>query len=120
LDIYYPTEQGEKARRAWITTPLEYRAVTTDLDVRLLFSTEDDIPDLLGRLSERRERVFEEIEANALTETPNVSYRARAIIMHRSLVESRLRAELEWLEKHSGNLDWSAIGWVDEHSDIPG
>ena len=105
LDVYYPTEKGEEARRAWITTPLEYRAVTTDLDVRLLFSTEEDIPDLLGRLSERRERVIEEIEANALTETPSVSYRARAINMHRSSVESRLRAELEWLEKTQRELE---------------
>jgi DNA-binding PadR family transcriptional regulator len=98
LRVYYVTEEGKKARQLWRTTPLEQGVVTTDLEVRLLFSTEEDIPDLLNRFAERRERLLEEIEDIAFTETPNVSYLARVINMHRASVERRLRGELEWLE----------------------
>jgi DNA-binding PadR family transcriptional regulator len=104
-DVYSVTEEGEEARRVWRATPLEQGVVTTDLDVRLLFSTEEDIPDLLDRFAERRERLLEEIEDIAFTETPNVSYLARTINMHRASVERRLRSELEWLDDAQHGLE---------------
>lgn len=98
LDVYYPTEKGEAARRAWYLTPLDQGVITTDMDVRLAFSTEEDIPYLLDRLTERQERVLKEIEEIEFTKTPFVSHRVRVINMQRASVEVRLRAELGWLE----------------------
>jgi DNA-binding PadR family transcriptional regulator len=105
LKVYHVTQEGKEARQLWRTTPLEQGVVTTDLEVRLLFSTEEDIPDLLSRFAERRERLLEEIEDIAFAETPNVSYLARVINMHRESVEKRLRAELEWLEGAQRQLE---------------
>jgi DNA-binding PadR family transcriptional regulator len=105
LDVYYPTEKGEEARREWRTMPLKQGVVPIDLDVRLLFSTEDDIPDLLKRFAEREERILEEIEDAEDAETLPVSYLGRVINMQRSSVERRLRAELEWLEDARRELE---------------
>jgi DNA-binding PadR family transcriptional regulator len=105
LDVYYPTEKGEEARREWRTMPLKQGVVPTDLDVRLLFSTKEDIPDLLERFDERHERVLEEIEDAEASETPNVSYLAVVINAQRSSVGRRLRAELEWLEDTRRKLE---------------
>ncbi|MGH2880141.1 MAG: PadR family transcriptional regulator [Solirubrobacteraceae bacterium] len=107
LKVYYATEEGEEARRRWRMTPLEQAVITTDLDVRLTFSDEEDIPELLDRLGERYERVLEEIEEIEITEASHVSdrHRARVINMHRSSVEMRLRAELEWLERTKQELE---------------
>lgn len=76
--VYYVTDEGKEARQLWRMAPLKQGVVRTDLDVRLLFSTEEDIPDLLDRLAERREQLLEEIEDIAFTETPNVSYLGRS------------------------------------------
>ena len=97
--------KGEEARRSWRRTPLEQGVITTDLDVRLLFSTEEDIPDLLDRFAERHKRILEEIEEIAFAETPHVSYLARVINMQRASVERRLRGELEWLEDATRELE---------------
>jgi DNA-binding PadR family transcriptional regulator len=104
-EVYYVTEKGEEARRSWRRTPLEQGVITTDLDVRLLFSTEEDIPDLLDRFAERHKRILEEIEEIAFAETPHVSYLARVINMQRASVERRLRGELEWLEDATRELE---------------
>jgi DNA-binding PadR family transcriptional regulator len=104
-DVYYPTEKGEEARREWRTMPLKQGVVPTDLDVRLLFSTKEDIPDLLERFDEREDRLLEEIEDAEAGETPNVSYLAMVINAQRSSVERRLRAELEWLEDTRRELE---------------
>lgn len=105
LDVYYPTEKGEEARREWRTMPLKQGDKPSDLDVRLLFSTKEDIPDLLERFDEREDRLLEEIEDAEAGETPNVSYLAMVINAQRSSVERRLRAELEWLEDTRRELE---------------
>lgn len=97
LSVYYPTEKGEEARREWRTMPLKQGVNPTDLDVRLLFSTKEDIPDLLERFDERHEQLLEEIEDAEASETPHVSYLALVINAQRASVSRRLRAELEWL-----------------------
>jgi DNA-binding PadR family transcriptional regulator len=104
-DVYYATEKGEEARREWRTMPLKQGVIPTDLDVRLLFSTEEDIPDLLERFAERAERILEEIEDAEADETPHVSYLALVINAQRASVERRLRAELEWLEDTRRELE---------------
>jgi DNA-binding PadR family transcriptional regulator len=104
-DVYYATEMGEEARREWRTMPLKQGVVPTDLDVRLLFSTREDIPDLLERFDERYEQVLEEIEDAEAGERPNVSYLAVVINAQRSSVGRRLRAELEWLQDTRRKLE---------------
>lgn len=104
--VYYVTEEGRQARHVWRTTTLDQKGVVaTDLEVRLLFSTVEDIPDLLDRFAERRERLLEEIEDIAFTETPNVSYLGRVINLRRASVQMRLRSELEWLEGAQKQLE---------------
>lgn len=97
LDVYYPTEKGHEARREWRTMPLRQGAQPTHLDVRLVFSTKEDVPDLLDRFDERHEQLLEEIEDAEISERPNVSYLALVINLQRAAVSRRLRAELEWL-----------------------
>jgi DNA-binding PadR family transcriptional regulator len=104
-DVYYPTKEGEEARREWRTTPIKQGVIRTDLDVRLLFSAKEDIPDLLDRFGEREERVLEEIEEAEADETPDVSYLALVINAQRASIERRLRAELEWIEDTRRKLE---------------
>jgi DNA-binding PadR family transcriptional regulator len=104
-DVYYPTAKGEEARREWLAAPLTTGVMRTDLEVRLGFSTEEDIPDLLRALAERREEILEEIEENAASDTVRVSYLATIINLQRSSVDKRLKAEMEWIEEARKELE---------------
>jgi DNA-binding PadR family transcriptional regulator len=99
LDVYYPTEKGKQARRAWLAARPRTKIVRGDLNVRLAFSTEEDIPDLLRALEERRLDLLEEMEENAARETLRVSYVGTVISLQCSAVEKRLKAEVEWIEE---------------------
>jgi DNA-binding PadR family transcriptional regulator len=104
-DVYYPTAKGEEARQEWLAAPLTTGVMRTDLEVRLGFSTEQDIPDLLRALAERREEILEEIEENAASDTVRVSYLATIINLQRSSVDKRLKAEMEWIEEARKELE---------------
>jgi len=104
-EVYYPTEKGERARREWLAAPLSTGAVRTDLQVRLAFSNEQDIPALLRALAERRLDILEEIEQNAACETPRVSYVGTIISLQCSSVDKRLKAEMEWIDEAGRELE---------------
>ncbi|MGA9314525.1 MAG: PadR family transcriptional regulator [Solirubrobacteraceae bacterium] len=98
-DVYFPTAKGEQARRDWLAARPKSSVVRTDLNVRLAFSTEEDIPDVLRALEERRLDLLEEMEENEACETPRVSYVGTVISLQCAAVEKRLRAEMEWIEE---------------------
>jgi DNA-binding PadR family transcriptional regulator len=104
-DVYYPTEKGEQARREWLATPPTTGIIRTDLQVRLAFSNEEDIPDLLRALAERRLDILEEIEENAASETARVSYVGTIISLQCSSVDKRLKAEVEWIDEAGRELE---------------
>jgi DNA-binding PadR family transcriptional regulator len=104
-DVYHPTVEGEEARREWLAAPLAIGVTRTDLEVRLLFSTGEDVPDVLRALAERREHILEEIEENAASHTVPVSYLATIINLQRSSVDKRLKAEREWIEEATRELE---------------
>jgi DNA-binding PadR family transcriptional regulator len=97
--VYHPTERAEQVRRGWLVTPLVRTAIRTDLQARLVFSTERDIPDLLRALEDCRMDILEEIEGNAASETPRVSYMGTTMSLYRSGVDKLLKAEMEWIEE---------------------
>jgi DNA-binding PadR family transcriptional regulator len=104
-DVYYPTEKGKQARREWLAARPKTNAVRNELYVRLGFSTEEDIPDLLRALAERRLDVLEEMEENAACDTPRVSYMGTVISLQCSAVDRRLTAEKEWLDEARAELE---------------
>jgi DNA-binding PadR family transcriptional regulator len=99
LDVYYPTEKGKQARRAWLATRPRAKVVRGDLNVRLAFSTEEDIPELLRAFAERRLDVLEELEENAARQTPQVSYVGTVIGLQCSAADRRLTAEKDWIDE---------------------
>jgi DNA-binding PadR family transcriptional regulator len=105
LDVYYPTERGEQARREWLASAPTTGIIRTDLQVRLAFSSEEDIPDLLRALAERRIDILEEIEQNAAGETARISYVGTIMSLHCSSVDKRLKAEVEWIDEAVGELE---------------
>ena len=105
LDVYYPTEKAERARREWLARPPATGIVRTDLQVRLAFSSEQDIPDLLRALAERRTDILEEIEQNAASETARVSYVGTIMSLQCSSVDKRLKAEMEWIDEAGRELE---------------
>jgi DNA-binding PadR family transcriptional regulator len=105
LDVYYPTEKGEQARREWLAARPTSSAFRTDLHVRLAFSNEEDIADLLRALAERRLDILEEIEENAANQTARVSYVGTIISLQCSAVDRRLKAEMEWIEEARAELE---------------
>jgi DNA-binding PadR family transcriptional regulator len=105
LDVYYPTEKAEQARREWLARPPTTGIIRTDLQVRLAFSSEADIPDLLRALAERRVDILEEIEENAASETARVSYVGTIMSLQRSSVDRRLKAEMDWIDEAGRELE---------------
>lgn len=105
LDVYYPTEKGEQARREWLAAPPSNGIIRTDLQVRLAFSNEEDIPDLLRALAERRLDILEEIGENAASETARISYVGTIISLQCSSVDRRLKAEMDWIDEASRELE---------------
>lgn len=103
-DVYFPTEKGKQARRDWLAARPRTSVVRTDLNVRLAFSTEEDIPDLLRALEERRLDLLEEMEQNAACETPRVSYVGVVISLQCAAVDKRLKAEMEWIDEACSEL----------------
>jgi hypothetical protein len=71
--------------------------VRADIHARLAFATEEEIPELLRALHEWRVDLIEEIEENAETETPRVSWLGTIMSLYRSAVDKRLKAEVEWV-----------------------
>jgi DNA-binding PadR family transcriptional regulator len=104
-NVYYPTEAGEQARRDWFAARPTNGVVRTDLNVRLAFSNEEDIPDLLRALGERRIDILEEIEENAASDTARVSYLGTIMSLQRLSVDKRLKAEVEWIDEASQELE---------------
>jgi len=103
--VYYATEEGVEAREDWLAAPLPPGVARTDLELRLLFSTERDILVLLRAVAERRAELAEEIEENTVSNTVPVSHLGAMINLQRSLVDKRLKAELEWLAEARRELE---------------
>ncbi|HXC23258.1 MAG TPA: helix-turn-helix transcriptional regulator [Solirubrobacteraceae bacterium] len=103
--VYHPTERGRRARRAWLAARPRMSVFRSELHVRLAFSNEEDIPDLLRALEERRLDILEEIEQNEACETPRVSYVGTIISLQCSAVDKRLKAEMEWIEEARRELE---------------
>jgi DNA-binding PadR family transcriptional regulator len=95
--VFHPTDIGEQARRDWLVTPPAASVLRADIHARLAFSSDEDIPELLRALNELRVDLIEEIEENAETETPRVSWLGTIMSLYRSAVDKRLNAEVEWV-----------------------
>lgn len=104
-DVYHPTEKGKQARRAWLAARPKTNTVRADLNVRLGFSTAEDIPELLRAFARRRLDILEEIEENDACETPRLSYVGTVISLQCSAVDRRLTAEMEWIDEVCRELE---------------
>jgi DNA-binding PadR family transcriptional regulator len=94
---YHASDEAVRARREWLVTPPAASILRADIHTRLAFCTEEEIPELLRALNEFRIDLIEEVEGNAETETPRVSWLGTVMSLYRSAVDKRLRAELEWV-----------------------
>jgi DNA-binding PadR family transcriptional regulator len=95
--FYHPTDEAVRARQEWLITPPAGSILRADIHARLAFSSDEDIPELLRALSQWRVDLLEEIEENAETETPRVSWLGTIMSLYRSAVDKRLKAEVEWV-----------------------
>jgi DNA-binding PadR family transcriptional regulator len=95
--FFHPTDEAVLARREWLIAPPAASIVRADIHARLAFATEEEIPELLRALDELRVDLIEEIEDNAETETPRVSWLGTTMSLYRSAVDKRLKAEVEWV-----------------------
>lgn len=94
---YHATDEAVRARREWLVAPPAASILRADIHTRLAFCTEEEIPELLRALNEYRIDLIEEMEENAETETPRVSWLGTVMSLYRSAVDKRLKAELEWV-----------------------
>lgn len=97
--VFTATDRAREARRRWLEAWPARAVIQSDLQIRLAFSGEDDIPDLLRAFEERRIDILEEIEENAADEPLRASYLGVAMGLYRSAVDKALKAELEWIEE---------------------
>jgi DNA-binding PadR family transcriptional regulator len=103
--IFYPTELAEQARREWLTTPTRVTIVREDIQARLAFSSEEEVPDLLRALEAYRADLLVAIEENAVADVPTRSWLSRVMSFTRSGVDRRLMAELEWVGEVERELE---------------
>ncbi len=103
--FYHPTDAAEEARREWLVTPPASSILRADIHARLAFSGDEDIPALLRALEQWRVDLLEEIEENASTETPRVSWLGTIMSLYRSAVDKRLKAEVEWVGEACRTLE---------------
>lgn len=103
--FFHPTGEALRARQEWLTTPPVTSIVRADIHARLAFSTEEDIPELLHALNALRVDLIEEIEENAETETPRVSWLGTIMSLSRSAVDKRLKGEVEWVGEACRTLE---------------
>lgn len=94
---YHASDEAARARREWLVTPPAASILRADIHTRLAFCAEGDIPELLRALNEYRIDLIEQVEENAETETPRVSWLGTVMSLYRSAVDKRLKAELEWV-----------------------
>lgn len=102
---FHATEEAVRARREWLVMPPAASTLRADIHTRLAFSTAEDIPELLRALNELRIDLIAEIEENAETETPRVSWLGTVMSLYRTSVDKRLKAELEWVGEACGALE---------------
>lgn len=95
--FYHPTDRAVQARQDWLVTPPAASVLRADIHARLAFSSDENIPELLRALNELRVDLIEEIQENAETETPRVSWLGTIMSLYRSAVDKRLKAEVEWV-----------------------
>jgi DNA-binding PadR family transcriptional regulator len=103
--VFHPTAHAEQARREWLAERPASSFVRSDIHARIAFSSEQDIPELLRSLAERREDILEEIEENAATETARVCWLGVSMSLYRSAVDKRLKAEMEWIGEACRELE---------------
>lgn len=103
--FFHPTEKAIRARREWLLAPPTASIVRADIHTRLAFCTEDEIPEMLRALDELRVDLLEEMEENAETETPRISWLGTVMSLYRSAVDKRLKAEAEWVGEACRALD---------------
>lgn len=105
---YHPTDEAVQARREWLVAPPAASTMRADIHTRLAFASEGDAPELLRALNELRIDLIAEIEENAATETPRVSWLGTVMSLYRSAVDRRLNAELEWVAEACHVLEEAA------------
>jgi DNA-binding PadR family transcriptional regulator len=109
--VYYPTSNAPQARQRWYGSRPMLGVLRADFHVRVAFSTEDDVPDLLRALSEYREDLLESIEENARTwAAPKASWLGFAIRHLRAEVDKQRKAEIEWINDFAEDLELRMSG----------
>jgi PadR family transcriptional regulator, regulatory protein PadR len=103
--IYHPTAIAEQARRDWLNTPPATSIIRVDIYARLVFSHEEDVPQLLRALGEYRADLLEAIERNAVSGTPPVSWLGHVLSLSRAAVDMRLKGEIEWVGEVTRELE---------------
>ena len=103
--VFYPTEAAQEARQQWFGSRPALSVMRVDIHARIVFSTEDDAPELLRALDEYREDLLQAIEENKQTwAAPRGSWEAFALDRRRAEVDKQCRAEIEWINETSAAL----------------
>ena len=96
--IYYPTPAALEARDDWMGAPVAMTLMRTDIQAHLAFAREEEAPTLLRLLDRYEEDLIVELEANALTDAPRISWLGLVVSELRASVSRRLDAEKEWVQ----------------------
>lgn len=102
--MLYATEKALEAHRQWLASRPVPSVIQTDLQMRLAFLRKKDIPGILRAFRERRIDILEEIAENAADEPLRVSCAGTGMALFRSAVDKCLKAELEWIEEATREL----------------
>lgn len=103
--VFYPTDAAQEARQQWFGSRPALSVMRVDIHARIVFSTEDDAPELLRALDEYREDLLQAIEENKQTwAAPRGSWEAFALDRRRAEVDKQCRAEIEWINETSAAL----------------
>lgn len=94
--VFYPTELAEPALSEWFAGAPVRSTIRADIDARIAFASEEQLPELLRSLDAYRLDLLKEIEDNAVFAVPNIpGWLARKMRMTQLTVERRRKSEID-------------------------
>lgn len=112
VNVFRATADAERVLDEWMRAKVDAGPRRVQLEARIAFSREQDIPHLERALDEYERDCFRLLKkAEFGLNPPLVSWRAYTMNMTRKANSLHLRAELEWLEATRGLIaDWRERG----------
>lgn len=97
--VYTATELGEQARAAWIQELQALPAERSAISVRMVFSSQEEAPQILMALDEYEKDCMEMAEGSTEAVVRRPSWRSRMLNLSRETTREQIEGEIRWIKR---------------------